>query len=64
MKRSKPLYHELALFGDPSSVAPAHVWETLDDAVRQQVIERVARLLLAHAKADARRSTSSSQPQP
>jgi hypothetical protein len=63
MKRSKSLCHELPLFADTSLADPAHVWETLDDAIRQQLIERVASLLLAHAKADARRSAPTSQPQ-
>jgi hypothetical protein len=62
MKRPRPLSHKFPLFAGALAAEPSHVWETLDDATRRQVVERAASLLLAHAKADARRCVSSSNP--
>jgi hypothetical protein len=59
MKRSTAWDHDLPLFADPPDV-----WETLDEATRQQVLERLARLLLAHGKAVAGRSIPSLHPNP
>ena len=53
MKRSKTLCHELPLFAGPVPAEPSHVWESLDDATRGQIVQRLAGLLVAHTKADA-----------
>lgn len=62
MRRSKTLYQELPLFAGPVSAGPSHVWESLDDATRGQVVERLASFLLAHVKPDACRSVSPANP--
>jgi hypothetical protein len=62
MRRSKTLYHELPLFADPLSAGPSHVWESLDDATRGQVVQRLASLLLAYTQTDACPSVSPTNP--
>lgn len=59
MKRSTALDHSLPLFPGPPDV-----WETLHEATRQQVLERLARLLLVHGKANACRCVSFPQHNP
>ena len=50
MKRPGPLSHKFPLFAAALAAEPSDVWETIDDATRKQIVERVASLLLAQAK--------------
>lgn len=64
MRGSKTLYHELPLFAGQSSTDPSYVWQCLDDATREQVVQRVVSLLLAHTKPDVCRTASPANPNP
>jgi len=56
MNPSQTLYQEFPLFTGPLSTGPSHVWEYLDDATREQAVQHVARLLVAHTQPDACRT--------
>jgi hypothetical protein len=48
MKRSTTSFRDMPLFADPPDI-----WNSLDDGTRHSVVERIARLLLAHEQVDS-----------
>jgi len=57
MKKSTAWFHELPLFaGAPDA------WESLDEPTRRELLEHLARLLLAHPNAGARGPVPSQNP--
>jgi len=61
MKGLKTPEYGFPLFAGLLSTEPSQVWETLDDTTREQLVECLARLLLAHVKTDACRSPAAPQ---